>query len=408
LLIVATKDGVVSTVETDSGKTTEVASLQQGPAWIHTAGTSEPLIYGNDGLLNLHKIAGGATVTPFAAKWISRSKGWAVRPDPTGTYVAIRAPDQFVRIFRTADSSLASYFKWANNRIAELTFSSDGKMLMVLSENGELAFWDTEAGKSDYVLALPGKFSDYPKGNLQLTSAGSRLVAVDLNGQVNVISLATFSVRTLSSGHPEPRAIARMSPDGALLATYSEIDGLRVWHLGLSEVLLEDPLGKERPIFPPLPVYAVTLRFSPDSRYLIVDSKYEESAVIKMPEARDELARQAKERLSHLPAAEEKPNRPAASKLRLGAFVIGVPKERAQELKLSSTDGAMVTEVVTGSPAMEAGVKINDVIVRFNNVPIKGVADLGPAVAAADATKGVAIWVVRQGDALRLMTTFPQ
>jgi serine protease Do len=66
----------------------------------------------------------------------------------------------------------------------------------------------------------------------------------------------------------------------------------------------------------------------------------------------------------------------------LGVGVMPVPTEIAQRLRLDEPRGALVTEVVGGSPAAGAGLKQGDVIVAFENRPVRTPRDLTRTVAA--------------------------
>ncbi|MCX7635123.1 MAG: PDZ domain-containing protein, partial [Syntrophales bacterium] len=60
----------------------------------------------------------------------------------------------------------------------------------------------------------------------------------------------------------------------------------------------------------------------------------------------------------------------------LGISVQEVTPELARRLGLARKEGVVVTEVKRGSPADEAGIKVQDVILRINKVKINTVADL--------------------------------
>jgi serine protease Do len=66
----------------------------------------------------------------------------------------------------------------------------------------------------------------------------------------------------------------------------------------------------------------------------------------------------------------------------LGVGVMPVSPEIAQRLRLDEPRGAVVTEVVEGSPAARAGLKQGDVIVAFENRPVRTPRDLTRTVAA--------------------------
>lgn len=64
--------------------------------------------------------------------------------------------------------------------------------------------------------------------------------------------------------------------------------------------------------------------------------------------------------------------------------------------------GAVISEVISGSPAARAGLSAGDVILEVNRAPVDRAQDLRWKVAAAGAGGKVALRVLRRGEALRL------
>ncbi len=55
----------------------------------------------------------------------------------------------------------------------------------------------------------------------------------------------------------------------------------------------------------------------------------------------------------------------------LGFFLQEITKEMSEAMNLEKSEGALVAEVIKGSPAEKSGIKQGDVIVEYNNTPIK-------------------------------------
>ena len=55
----------------------------------------------------------------------------------------------------------------------------------------------------------------------------------------------------------------------------------------------------------------------------------------------------------------------------LGVNIQSVDESLAKSFGRSSTDGALVSQVIPGSPAEKAGVKAGDIIIKFNDQPVK-------------------------------------
>ncbi|MDP6546474.1 MAG: PDZ domain-containing protein [Phycisphaerae bacterium] len=81
----------------------------------------------------------------------------------------------------------------------------------------------------------------------------------------------------------------------------------------------------------------------------------------------------------------------------LGVRMSPVPAPLAAHLK-SKTAGAMVANLVKGSPAHKAGIKRYDVIVGLDNGAIKDGRDLIKAVTSRKPGDNVKLWVMRKGE----------
>ncbi|NJC88423.1 MAG: DegQ family serine endoprotease [Desulfuromonas sp.] len=88
----------------------------------------------------------------------------------------------------------------------------------------------------------------------------------------------------------------------------------------------------------------------------------------------------------------------------LGVVVQPLSEELAQSFGLDRPHGALVSEVVKGSPAERAGIKRGDVILRFDGQSIDERNDLPKIVAASRVGKTVAVVVFRDGREVELKT----
>lgn len=79
----------------------------------------------------------------------------------------------------------------------------------------------------------------------------------------------------------------------------------------------------------------------------------------------------------------------------LGVSIQPVTKELSQAFGLEDERGALVSEVMPDSPAQKAGIKSGDVIVEYDNKPVKEMTDLPRLVAATPSGKEVKIKLVR-------------
>ncbi len=87
---------------------------------------------------------------------------------------------------------------------------------------------------------------------------------------------------------------------------------------------------------------------------------------------------------------------------KLGIRVENVSPEAARELNLSSSRGALVTEVMPGSPADEAGVRSGDVIKEINHAQVNSASDLVSATRNLKDGSTILLKLERQGQNLFL------
>jgi serine protease Do len=81
----------------------------------------------------------------------------------------------------------------------------------------------------------------------------------------------------------------------------------------------------------------------------------------------------------------------------LGVLVQKITPELAKEFGLEGESGALVSKVAPDGPAEKAGIKRSDIIVEFDNKPIKDLSELPRAVAETAVDKTVEVVVVRDG-----------
>ena len=86
----------------------------------------------------------------------------------------------------------------------------------------------------------------------------------------------------------------------------------------------------------------------------------------------------------------------------LGTTVQKITPEIADSLGMKERHGALVAEVMKGSPAERAGIKTGDVIVEFNNKEIKDSSDLPAMVARVAPGTTVPLKVLRDGKDMSL------
>lgn len=81
----------------------------------------------------------------------------------------------------------------------------------------------------------------------------------------------------------------------------------------------------------------------------------------------------------------------------LGVYIQEVDDVTARGLDMETRDGALVGDVVDGSPAKRAGLKIGDVIVEFNGTPVKGPSNLRNLVSSSPPGLRAPVRIIRKG-----------
>ncbi len=89
----------------------------------------------------------------------------------------------------------------------------------------------------------------------------------------------------------------------------------------------------------------------------------------------------------------------------LGVYIQKVTPEIAESLSLESANGALVADVMEGTPAFEAGVEVGDVITEFDGQPIIDSNELPAIVARTTVGKQTTLKIVRGGKTQTLSVT---
>jgi serine protease Do len=92
----------------------------------------------------------------------------------------------------------------------------------------------------------------------------------------------------------------------------------------------------------------------------------------------------------------------------LGVSLDEVTKDEVSRLKLPEERGALVRSVEEGSPAQKAGLKADDVIVRFQGEPVHTARQLARLVREQPGGRTVSIEAVRSGATQRLQATLDE
>lgn len=92
----------------------------------------------------------------------------------------------------------------------------------------------------------------------------------------------------------------------------------------------------------------------------------------------------------------------------LGVSIAGIDKIAAKDLGLDITGGAMVTEVVAGSAADEAGIEINDIVTAVNGEPVENARELSNSIGLMAAGDKVEVSIIRNKKPKKIKVTLGQ
>ena len=89
----------------------------------------------------------------------------------------------------------------------------------------------------------------------------------------------------------------------------------------------------------------------------------------------------------------------------LGVLIQDVTRELAESFGMDKPRGALVAKVVPDSPAEEAGLKVGDIITKFNGKPVILSSDLPPLVGITPVGEKVRVEILRNGKVKNLTVT---
>ncbi|MCI5072144.1 Do family serine endopeptidase [bacterium] len=81
----------------------------------------------------------------------------------------------------------------------------------------------------------------------------------------------------------------------------------------------------------------------------------------------------------------------------LGVQIQQLTQDHVKAMRLKSNQGALIAEVIKGSPAEKAGLKAGDVVVKFGNKTIEKWTQLSAVVATSSTNKKITMKIIRDG-----------
>jgi serine protease Do len=95
----------------------------------------------------------------------------------------------------------------------------------------------------------------------------------------------------------------------------------------------------------------------------------------------------------------------AVTRAFMGVSLQPVDKDLAEAFGMEKPEGALISEVMKDSPADKAGLKQGDIVLEFNNLPVKSLGSFRNDVSMMEPGKTVSIKVNRKGKILKMNVT---
>ncbi len=92
----------------------------------------------------------------------------------------------------------------------------------------------------------------------------------------------------------------------------------------------------------------------------------------------------------------------------LGVYIQDVTRELAESFGMDKPEGALVSQVIEGSPAEKAGFKVGDIVLKFNGKTLINSSALPPMVGVTPVGKEIPVVVLRDGEQIEISTVIAE
>lgn len=172
---------------------------------------------------------------------------------PDGLTIALGLDDGTLRVWDEATGDHLRVFQGHTDKVHDIAYSPDGKTLASISLDNTVRLWDVGSTRQQQKLE-----QEWPHLHSVDYSPDGRALAIGYR-DVDVVDLATGSIRFHQEGKPDGFARVTYSPQGQLLTAGLLDDGLQLWDVDA---------GKELRRFKTATPMASALAYGPDGKTL--------------------------------------------------------------------------------------------------------------------------------------------
>jgi WD40 repeat protein len=194
-------------------------------AWMYDAGSGrllDSLVGNTDSLMSVQPGPDGSRLITFYNQPLGDRAVWMAVADTTAKLWAMDK----------TGGRLLTELKGHRERVTGATFSTDGKMIAVGSEDGTTSVWRASTGQLLYMLREKSAINTWafsPDGTMIVTGA--------FDGTATIRDAQTGAALTRLAGHAIEAGNVQYSPDGSKLAVQGHDNLTRVWDNGAGKLL---------------------------------------------------------------------------------------------------------------------------------------------------------------------------
>jgi WD40 repeat protein len=273
--------------------------------------------------------------------------------------------DHTARIWDAATGKEINVLRGHENPVLSAAFSPHGSRIVTASQDKTARIWDAATGSE--IMVLHGH--DIDVNSAAFSPDGARIVTASWDGTARIWDAATGKDITVLRGHDGIVSSAAFSPDGSRIVTASEASSLppdttaRIW---------DATTGKELAVLRGHENSLSSAAFSPDGARIVTASSDQTARIWGVSDG-------------------------SVARASMGVKILSVTPDAVRARGLTVAAGALVTETLPNSPAVNAGIQGGDVITSMDDTPIRDAPELAQRIGSMAPGTLVKLDLIRQG-----------